>query len=370
MIVGVPKEIKNHEYRVGITPSGVGEFVKSGHKLLVEKGAGLGSGFTDDEYTSAGATIIDVHKDVYAESEMIYKIKEPLPEEYNLLKENQIVFTYFHFAADEKLTRACMDRRIIAIAYETIILDDGSLPLLRPMSEIAGRMSAIMGAYYLGKPLGGKGVLMCGIPGVAPAEFIVLGGGTVGMNAARIAAGMGASVTVLEIIEARMRYLEDVLPPNVKVLKFNDSNLLESLKRADVVIGAVLVPGAKAPKIIKRDMLKLMKKGAVIVDVSVDQGGIAETTKPTSHSNPVFEVDGVVHYCVANMPGAYPRTSTLGITNATLPYALAITNKGYKEALRQDKSLMKGLNMISGKVTNKGVADAFGLKYWPPEQVL
>jgi len=370
MIVGVPKEIKNHEYRVGITPTGAGEFVKSGHKLLVEKGAGLGSGFADDDYTSAGATMVDAHKDVYAEPEMIYKIKEPLPEEYNLLKENQIVFTYFHFAADQKLTRACIDRKIIAIAYETIELDDGSLPLLKPMSEIAGRMSAIVGAYYLGRPLGGMGVLMCGVPGVAPAEFLVLGGGTVGMNAARIAAGMGASVTVLEIVEPRLRYLEDVLPPNVKVLKFNDSNLLESLKRADVVIGAILVHGAKAPKVIKRDMLKLMKKGSVIVDVSVDQGGIAETTKPTLHSNPVFEVDGVVHYCVANMPGAYPRTSTLAITNVTLPYALEIANKGYREALHHDKALLKGLNMIRGKVTNKGVADAFGLKFWSPEEVL
>lgn len=370
MIVGVPKEIKNHEYRVGITPAGAGEFVKSGHKLLVEKGAGLGSGFADDEYSSAGATMIDSHKDVYAESGMIYKIKEPLSEEYPFLRENQIVFTYFHFASDEKLTRACIGRKIIAIAYETIELDDGSLPLLQPMSEIAGRMSAIVGAYYLARPFGGRGVLMCGTPGVAPAEFIVLGGGTVGMNAARIAAGMGASVTVLQRSEPRMRYLEDVLPPNVKVLKFNDTNLLESLKKADVVISGVLSPGAKAPKIIKRDMLKLMKKGSVIVDVSVDQGGIAETTKPTYHSNPIFEVDGVIHYCVANMPGAYPRTSTLAITNVTHPYALAIANKGYKEALLQDKALMKGLNIIGGKVTNKGVADAFGLKYWSPEEVL
>jgi len=370
LIIGTPKEIKNHEYRVGITPSGVKEFIKNGHEVLIEKGAGLGSGFSDEEYKAAGAKIVDSAKELYSKAEMIYKVKEPLEPEYNLLREGQIVFTYFHFASDEKLTKAMLDRKIIAIAYETIETEDGRLPLLEPMSEIAGQMASIIGAYYLMKPNKGRGVLPGGVPGVPPAEFVILGGGTVGFNAAKIAAGMGAHVTILQRSEARMRYLKDVLPPNVDVVKFNAENLQEYLKKADVVIGAVLIPGAKAPKFVTRDMLKLMKKGAVIVDVSVDQGGIFETTKPTFHSDPVYEVDGIIHYCVANMPGAYPLTSTLAITNITLPYALEIANKGWKKALKENLALRKGLNMAFGKVTHKGVAEAFGLEYYPPETFL
>jgi alanine dehydrogenase len=370
LIIGIPKEIKNHEYRVGITPPGVKEFIKNGHEILIEKGAGLGSGFSDEEYKAAGAKIVDSAKELYSKAEMIYKVKEPLEPEYNLLREGQIVFTYFHFASDEKLTKAMLDRKIIAIAYETIETEDGRLPLLEPMSEIAGQMASIIGAYYLMKPNKGRGVLPGGVPGVLPAEFVILGGGTVGFNAAKIAAGMGAHVTILQRSEARMRYLKDVLPPNVDVVKFNAENLQEYLKKADVVVGAVLTPGAKAPKFVTRDMLKLMKKGAVIVDVAVDQGGIFETTKPTFHSDPVYEVDGIIHYCVANMPGAYPLTSTLAITSITLPYALEIANKGWKKALKENPALRKGLNMAFGKVTHKGVAEAFGLEYYPPETFL
>lgn len=370
MIIGVPKEIKNHEYRVGMTPNGIKVFIKNGHEVLIEKGAGLGSGFADEEYEAAGAKIVSSNKEVYSKAEMIYKIKEPLEPEYELLKEGQVVFTYFHFASDEKLTKAMLDRRIVAIAYETIETEDGRLPLLEPMSEIAGQMASILGAYYLAKPQGGRGVLAGGVPGVEPAEFVILGGGTVGLNAAKIAAGIGAHVTILQRSEARMRYLKDVLPPNVDVVKFNEANLAEALKKADVVVGAVLVPGAKAPKFVTRDMLKLMKKGSVIVDVAIDQGGVFETSKPTFHSDPVYEVDGIIHYCVANMPGAYPRTSTLAITNTTLPYALEIANKGWRKALKENPALRKGLNMAFGKVTNKGVAEAFNLEYHPPESVL
>ncbi|MEM4246341.1 MAG: alanine dehydrogenase, partial [Candidatus Bathyarchaeia archaeon] len=360
----------NHEYRVGATPSGVEELTRAGHKVLITKGAGEGSGFSDTEYVESGASIVASNKELYSKAEMFYKIKEPLEEEYSLLKKGQIGFTYYHFASDEKLTMAMIKAGIIAIAYETIELEDGSLPLLEPMSEVAGRMASIMGAFYLARPFGGRGVLISGVPGVAPAKTVILGGGTVGLNAAKIAAGMGSDVTILQRGEERMRYLSDILPPNVKILKFNTHNVETLAKEADILICGILIPGAKAPKVITRKILKTMKKGSVIVDVSVDQGGCAESTRPTFHSDPIYTEEGVIHYCVANMPGAYSRTSTVAITNRTLPYALEIANKGYKKALLENKSLLKGLNIIDGKVTNRGVAEAFNLEYVPPESML
>ncbi len=370
MIVGIPKEIKNQEYRVGATPSGVKEFSKAGNKVLVTKGAGIGSGFLDYEYVKAGAKLVDSNRKLYSQSDMFYKIKEPLEEEYDLLRKGQIGFTYYHFSSNEMLTKAIINSGIVAIAYETIELEDGRLPLLEPMSEVAGRIAALMGAFYLAKPYGGRGVLISGIPGVAPAKTVILGGGTVGMNAAKIAAGMGSEVIILQRGEKKMRYLSNILPPNVTIVKFNAENLRIYIGEADILISGILIPGAKPPKVITRTLLKKMKKGAVFVDVSVDQGGVAETTKPTYHDNPIFEEEGVIHYCVANMPGAFPRTSTLAITNNTLPYALKIANKGYKQALLEDKALLKGLNVIDGKITNKGIAEAFNLKYYNPEILL
>ena len=370
MIVGVPKEIKDNENRVAIVPSGVMALCDRGHTVLVEKGAGMGSGIPDEDYARAGARIIENVADLWAQADMIMKIKEPLPPEYPLMRRGQVMFTYFHLASDETLTRAVLDSGIVAIAYETVQLPDGSLPLLSPMSEVAGAMAAIVGANYLAGPHGGRGVLMGGIPGVEPAHVVVIGGGTVGTNAALMAAGLGAQVTVFEVSINRMRYLSHILPKNVKILYSNRHSIEAALADADLVIGAVLIPGAKAPKLVTRDMIKLMKKGAVIVDVAVDQGGCIETIHPTTHANPTYFVDGVLHYGVANMPGAFPRTSTFALTNVTLPYAIKIADLGAEEAMRRDPALRLGLNAYKGKLTCKGVADAFGIEYHCPEEVL
>ncbi|MCD6419498.1 MAG: alanine dehydrogenase [Synergistetes bacterium] len=370
MKVGVPKEIKNNEYRVGIVPAGVKALVDEGHVVFVEKGAGLGSGISDREYEEAGAKILPDAASVYGESDMIMKVKEPLPQEYKLLKEGQIVYTYFHFASSKELTEAVLKSGIIAVAYETVEYQ-GKLPLLIPMSEVAGRMSVLVGSYYLARPHGGEGILPPGVPGVAPANVLVIGGGTVGYNAAKVAAGLGARVTILEKSLDRMRYLSDVMPSNVVTLMSNHHNLMDSLKEADLVIGAVLIPGAKTPKIVRREHLSVMKKGAVIVDVSVDQGGCVETTHPTTHENPVYEVDSVIHYAVANMPGAYARTSTFTLTNATLPYAVMLASMGL-EAFKECESLKKGLNIFKGKITFKAVAEAHDMMdlYVPVDKVL
>lgn len=370
LIVGVPKEIKDNENRVAIVPSGVMALCDRGHTVLVEKGAGMGSGIPDEDYARAGARIIENVADLWAQADMIMKIKEPLPPEYPLMRRGQVMFTYFHLASDETLTRAVLDSGIVAIAYETVQLPDGSLPLLSPMSEVAGAMAAIVGANYLAGPHGGRGVLMGGIPGVEPAHVVVIGGGTVGTNAALMAAGLGAQVTVFEVSINRMRYLSHILPKNVKILYSNRHSIEAALADADLVIGAVLIPGAKAPKLVTRDMIKLMKKGAVIVDVAVDQGGCIETIHPTTHANPTYFVDGVLHYGVANMPGAFPRTSTFALTNVTLPYAIKIADLGAEEAMRRDPALRLGLNAYKGKLTCKGVADAFGIEYHCPEEVL
>jgi alanine dehydrogenase len=370
LIVGVPKEIKNNENRVAIVPSGVMALCDRGHTVLVEKGAGQGSGISDEDYASAGARVVDNVADLWSQADMIMKIKEPLPPEYPLMRNGQVMFTYFHLASDETLTRAVLDSGIVAIAYETVQLPDGSLPLLSPMSEVAGAMAAVVGANYLAGPNGGRGVLMGGIPGVEPAHVVVIGGGTVGTNAAMMAAGLGAQVTVFEVSITRMRYLAHILPKNVKVLYSNRHSIEAALADADLVIGAVLIPGAKAPKLVTRDMLKLMKKGAVIVDVAVDQGGCIETIHPTTHANPTYFVDGVLHYAVANMPGAFPRTSTFALTNVTLPYAVKIADLGAEEAMRRDPALRLGLNAYKGKLTCKGVADAFGIEYHSPDEVL
>ncbi|MDI6782581.1 MAG: alanine dehydrogenase [bacterium] len=370
MIIGIPKEIKDNEYRVGMTPAGVEALVNSGHKVNVEKGAGLVSAIADTEYEKAGAKLFATAKTIYEKAEMIVKVKEPLPPEYPLLKSGQVVFTYFHFAASKELTESVLARKIVAVAYETIQLADGSLPLLTPMSEVAGRLAIVEGAKYLEKPFGGRGVLLGGVPGVAPAEVVIIGGGVVGKNAAKMAAGLGANVVILDINIDRLRYLEDIMPKNVVTMHSNSHNLRAAVKRADLLVGAVLIPGARAPVLVTKEMIGTMKKGAVVVDVSVDQGGCIETCHPTTHSNPTYIVNGVIHYCVANMPGAVPRTSTYALSNATIPYALALANKGYKQAMLDDPALLKGLNMINGKLTIKQVADAFGLDYIPRERAL
>ena len=362
MIIGVPKEIKTNENRIALVPAGAEALVHAGHTVLVERGGGLGSGFEDEQYIAAGAQMLDV-EDVWARAEMIMKVKEPIPVEYPRIRENQVLFTYFHFAADETLTRAIIDTKSVAIAYETVQLPSNELPLLTPMSEVAGRMAIQAGAKYLEKYYGGRGMLLGGVPGVAPANVLIIGGGVVGINAAKMAAGFGARVTILDLSLERLRYLSDVMPANVEMIYSNRHNLLERLEHADLVVGAVLLPGAKAPKLVKREDLKLMKKGSVIVDVAVDQGGCVETIRPTTHENPIYEVDGVIHYGVANMPGGVPRTSTLALTNATLPYALQLANKGWKKALKDNPALLKGLNVTEGKVTYAGVADAFGMKH-------
>ncbi len=370
MIIGVPKEIKNNENRVALTPAGASELIKHGHTLYVQKTAGEGSGFSDSEYQAAGATILNTIEEVYAIAEMIIKVKEPIESEYSLIKKDQLLFTYFHFASYEPLTHAMIERGAVCLAYETVEKADRSLPLLIPMSEVAGRMSIQEGAKYLEKPMGGRGVLLGGVPGVKPAEVLVLGGGIVGTQAAKMAAGLGARVTMMDISLPRLRQLDDIMPANVETMISNEYNVRNAIKTADLVIGGVLIPGAKAPKLITRDMLPSMKKGAVIVDVAIDQGGCFETSKPTTHAEPCYEVDGVVHYCVANMPGAVPYTSTLALTNATLPYAVQLANKGWKKACADSNELKLGLNVINGKVVYKGVAEAFNLEYTPVDTFL
>lgn len=366
MLIGIPKEIKNNENRVALTPAGAKELVRRGHQLFVQHSAGINSGFADREYEEAGAKILPRIEDIYATAEMIIKVKEPIEPEYPLIREGQLVFTYFHFASDEALTKAMIKSKAVCLAYETVTWK-GTLPLLIPMSEVAGRMATQEGARFLEKPQGGKGRLLGGVPGVKPARVLVLGGGIVGSNAALIAAGMGADVVITDISLPRLRQLSETMPKNVKTLFSSAHNLQKELSRSDLVIGAVLVPGAKAPHLVTRDMLKLIKRGTILVDVAIDQGGCFETSRPTTHSEPIYEVDGIIHYCVANIPGAVPQTSTLALTNATLPYAIRLADKGWKEACREDPGLADGLNVVDGKVTFKAVADAFGLKYEPLE---
>ena len=365
MRVGIPKEIKNNENRVGMTPAGVAELVHHGHQVFVQHTAGEGSGFSDDDYVKSGAEILPTIEETYAAADMIVKVKEPIEEEYPLVKKGQVVFTYFHFACDKPLTDAMIASGGVCIAYETVQLPDRSLPLLIPMSEVAGRMATINGAHYLQKTKGGKGKLICGVPGVRPAKVVVLGGGVVGQAAARVAAGMGAQVVITDISLPLLRRLTAEMPANVVPLYSNRHNIIRELKDADIVVGAVLIPGDKAPRLVTRDMLKLMQPGTVLVDVAIDQGGCFETSKPTTHSDPVYTVDGIVHYAVANIPGAVPNTSTIALTNATLRYALALADKGWKNACKDDPALYKGLNVVEGKVTYKAVADVFDLPYEP-----
>jgi len=367
--IGVAKEIKSDEYRVALTPAGARELGQRGHDVIVETGAGEGSSFTDAAYEAAGARIASV-EDVWADAELLLKVKEPIEPEYGRLREGLVLFTYLHIAADEPLTRALIDSGITAVAYETVETDSGALPLLAPMSEIAGRLAAQAGAYFLEKPLGGRGLLLGGVPGVAPGRVVVIGGGMVGYNAAVIAIGLGANVTILERSIDRMRHLEEVLSGRVSLVMSSTLQIEESLREADVVIGAVLIPGAVAPKLITREMVEGMKEGAVLADVAIDQGGCAETSHPTTHSEPVYTVAGVTHYCVANMPGAVPITSTKALTNATLPYVEAIADHGIAEAVARDPALSRGVNVVDGKVTYEAVADAHGLEYQPLEDVL
>ena len=367
MKIGIPKEIKNNENRVGMTPAGVAELVKHGHEVFVQHTAGESSGFADQEYEKMGAKILPTIEDVYQAADMIIKVKEPIESEYNLVKEGQLVFTYFHFACSRQLTEAMIKSKGVCLAYETVQLADRSLPLLTPMSEIAGRMATINGTYYLQKTKGGNGKLICGVPGVKPAKVVVLGGGIVGQAAARVAAGMGADVIITDISLPRLREIAATMPANVNTLYSSSQNVANEIKDADIVVGAVLIPGDKAPHLITRDMLKTMQPGAVLVDVAIDQGGCFETSHPTTHSEPVYEVDGVIHYAVANIPGAVPYTSTSALTNATLKYALALADKGWRKACKEDEALFKGLNIVEGKVTFKAVADVFGLPYEPIE---
>jgi alanine dehydrogenase len=362
--IGVAKEIKTDEYRVALTPAGARELVLKGHEVLIERAAGDGSSFPDAEYERAGARIVSV-EDVWSQAEMLLKVKEPIAAEYGRLRDGLVLFTYLHIAADEPLTRALVDSGIAAVAYETVETDDRRLPLLAPMSEIAGRLAAQAGAYFLEKPLGGRGLLLSGVPGVSPGRVLVLGGGVVGYNAAIIAIGLGAQVTILDKSIDRMRYLDEILSGRVSTVMSSALQIESSLAEADLVIGAVLVPGARAPKLVTREMLGVMKKGAVIVDVAIDQGGCVETAKPTTHSNPVYDVDGITHYCVANMPGGVPITSTKALTNATLPYVEAIAEHGLAEAVARDPSLSRGVNVVDGKITYEPVAEAHDLEYTP-----
>lgn len=365
MIIGVPKEIKNNENRVGLTPAGAHELTKRGHKVYVQATAGINSGFPDDEYLKAGAELLPTIEAVYAIAEMIVKVKEPIEPEYQLIRRNQLLFTYFHFASDEKLTRAMIERDAVCLAYETVEKTDRSLPLLVPMSEVAGRMSIQEGARFLEKPQGGKGILLGGVPGVKPAKVLILGGGIVGINAAFMAAGMGADVTIADISLPRLRYLDEIMPKNVKTLYSSTYNIEAELPETDLVIGAVLIPGAKAPHLITRAMLGKLKKGSVLVDVAIDQGGCFETSHPTTHAQPIYEVDGIVHYCVANIPGAVPFTSTKALTNSTLPYALLLADLGWEQACKQHPDLALGLNIVNGKIVYKAVAEAFNLPFSP-----
>lgn len=363
MIVGVPKEVKNNENRVALTPAGTQELVKRGHAVYIQTKAGEGSGFSDEEYVGAGGKILPTAEDVFGIAEMIIKVKEPIEQEYSLIKSDQLVFTYFHFASYEPLAHAMIKTGAVCLAYETVERLDGSLPLLVPMSEVAGRMAIQEGAKYLEKPLKGRGILLGGVPGVMPAKVLILGGGVVGTNAAKIAAGMGADVIIADLNINRLRYLDDIMPKNVHTIVSSEYILRELVKTHDLIIGAVLVPGAKAPKLITKDMLKTMRPGTVLVDVAVDQGGCIETCKPTTHEDPTYIIDDVVHYCVANMPGAVPYTSTLALTNATLPYAIKLAGQGWKKACQDNTDLKKGLNVINGKVVYKAVADAFHLPF-------
>lgn len=365
MIIGVPKEIKQDEYRVGILPVGVEEMRKRGHTVLVQPDAGAGSGILDDHYVKAGAEIVHDPTDIYRRADMIMKVKEPLPSEFDLVREGQILFTYFHFAANRELTEAMLKRKVVAIAYETISLEDGTHPLLTPMSEVAGRMSIQEGAKFLEKPMMGRGILLGGVPGVAPAEVVIIGGGVVGANAAKVAAGLGAQVAILDINLDRLRYLDDIMPVNVITLMSDAHTVRECVKEADLLIGAVLIVGARAPVLVTEEMVKTMKPGSVIVDVAIDQGGCIETSEPTTHSNPVRVKHDVVHYGVTNMPGAVGRTSTYALNNVTLPYALKLATLGYRQAARQRSCIRRGINMALGKLTCKAVADSFGMAYEP-----
>jgi len=370
MKIGVPKEIKTNENRVALVPAAAEALVAAGHSVMIEKGAGEGSSFPDSAYTSVGARIGVDADTVWREAEMIMKVKEPIKPEWPRIKKGQVIFTYFHFAADRELTLAHLKSGAICIAYETVELPTRELPLLTPMSEVAGRMAVQEGAKYLEKLYGGRGVLLGGVPGVAPAKVVILGGGIVGINAAKMAAGLGAKVTVLDLSLERLRYLSDVMPANVTLIYSNRHNILEQISTADLVVGAVLIPGAVAPRLIRREDLKTMQPGAVIVDVAIDQGGCVETIKATTHENPTYVVDGIIHYGVANMPGGVPRTSTLALTNATFPYVMQLANKGWKQALKENPALKKGLNIVDGKVTYPAVAEAFALPYTPPDSYL
>jgi alanine dehydrogenase len=365
MIIGIPKEIKTHEYRVSMTPAGVEELTRNGHEVLIETHAGVGSGLKDEEYVAAGAKVADTPADVFKRADMIIKVKEPQKSEWAMMRDGQVMFTYFHFAASRELTEGCLKTKSVCIAYETITDDQGGLPLLTPMSEVAGKMSIQEGAKYLERPMMGRGILLGGVPGVEPAEVMIIGGGVVGISAAKIAAGLGAHVWILDINIDRLRYLDDVMPANVDTIYSNQYNIRKLLRTADLVVGAVLIPGARCPVLIPKEYLSLMKPGSVIVDVGVDQGGCCETIHPTTHDDPTYVVDGVVHYGVANMPGACCRTSTIALTNATLPYAIALANKGYKKACLDDPGLAAGIDMELGNLTNPAVAEYFDMPHTP-----
>ncbi len=365
MKIGIPKEIKTLEKRVSVTPAGVYELTGNGHQVYIEKKAGIGSGFDNEEFVNAGGVILDQADAVWEKADMIIKVKEPIDSEFDRMKEGQILFTYLHLAADETLTKRLLEKKVIGIAYETVQAEDGNLPLLAPMSEVAGRLSVQMGCACLEIKNGGKGLLMSGVPGVAPANVTIIGGGISGINAAHLAIGMGARVTILDINLDRLRYLEDIFHSKAVTLMSNQTNIVESIFNSDLIIGSVLIPGAKAPKLIKKEYLKKMKKGSVFVDIAIDQGGCAETSKPTTHLKPSYVVDDIVHYCVANMPGAVPRTSTYALTNATLPYAVDLANKGVDAALANNPELVKGLNVCKGVLTNESVAEAFEMGWSP-----
>lgn len=371
MIIGVPREIKNNENRVAITPGGVEALISGGHRVVIEAGAGAGSGITDGQYTAAGAEMLPSPADVFMAADMIIKVKEPLPQEYDLFKENQLLFTYLHLAPEPELTGALLKKKVIGIAYETIQTEDGALPLLIPMSEVAGRMSVQIGAHFLEKHCGGRGVLLGGVPGVPPANVVVVGGGMVGINAAKMAVGLGADVAIVDKNPNRLRYLDDIFGARLTTLMSNPYNLRQAVSKADLLIGGVLVPGARAPRIITEDMIKSMKPGSVVVDVAIDQGGCVETIdRVTTHSDPVYVKHGVIHYAVANIPGAVARTSTFALTNVTLPYALALAKKGFQRAVKEDPSLARGVNVAGGKVTYQAVAEALGLEYTPLNHIL
>jgi len=370
MLIGIPKEIKKNENRVALTPGIALELTQSGHELLVEKTAGVSSGFSDSDYEHVNCRIVDTPNEIFNEVELVIKVKEPQPIEIKMCRPDLTLFTYFHFAANQKLSQDFIDSKATAIAYETIMTEDGRLPLLVPMSEVAGRMAVQEGAKFLEKVKGGRGILLGGVPGVEPAKVTILGGGIVGTNAAIIAAGLGANVFILDVNLNRLRYLDEIMPKNVRTIYSNHYNICEHLKQTDLLIGAVLIPGAVAPKLVTKEMLKLMRPGSVIVDVAVDQGGCIETCKPTTHDDPIYTVDDIIHYCVANMPGAVPFTSTTALTNATNPFIQKLANHGIKNALLNDKSLINGLNMVNGQVTHEAVASAFGLDYTPPETAL